>query len=76
MAKIELGRKWRDFSYATDFVRTDVSLFENLEPSLFWVNDRKIDEAKHPATAPTGLKLNSRQRGDTSDTNYLQNAVH
>jgi NAD(P)-dependent dehydrogenase (short-subunit alcohol dehydrogenase family) len=24
LAKIELGRKWKDLSYATDFVKTDV----------------------------------------------------
>ncbi len=34
LAKIELGEKWKDLSYATDFVKTDVSLIENLEPSL------------------------------------------
>jgi hypothetical protein len=30
----ELGKKWKDLSYATDFAKTDVQPFENLKPSL------------------------------------------
>jgi hypothetical protein len=36
LAKIELGKKWKDLSYTTDFVKLKLNYLKNLEPSL-WI---------------------------------------